>query len=98
MVYPAVMGTIRWRMPVPGEPSAKLLDGLNVADAAEAMEQPDHLQLRQGLSELRLVVFGPTAAGQAIKVLLWTVDSPFVGRLQAAAAMDAEDIEMWTGR
>jgi hypothetical protein len=84
-------------MPAPEEPPARLLD-VTVAEVAEAMEAPLHLQLRHRVDQDVLTVFSVTADRRAVGVLLFRNDDSFVWRVARARPLSAAEFEIWLGR
>jgi hypothetical protein len=95
--YDVVVSELRWRMPAAGEPAARLLD-VTVAEVAEALEAPPHLQLRQRIDHDVLAVYSVTADRRAIGVLLVRNDDSFVWRVARAKPLSAVEFEIWLGR
>jgi hypothetical protein len=91
------MGPLLWRMPGDAEPAARL-SGVTVAEVAEALEAPPHLQLRQRVDKDVLAIFSVTAGRRSPAVLLYRHDDSFVWLVAVAKPQTAAEFETWLGR
>jgi hypothetical protein len=91
------MAPLLWRMPRDTEKRARLLD-VSVAEIAEALEAPPHLQPHHRVDKDVLAVYSVTADRRAIAVLLYRHDDSFVWRVAAAKPQTTAEFETWLER
>jgi hypothetical protein len=91
------MGPLLWRMPGDAELPARVLN-VTVAEIAEALEAPPHLQLHHRVDKDVLAVYSVTAEHRAIAVLLYRHDDSFVWRVAVAKPQTTAEFETWLER
>jgi hypothetical protein len=91
------VAVLLWRLPVAGEPSARLID-VSVAEVAEALEAALRDQLHVRIDKDVLAVYSVTAERRVLGVFLFRHDDSFVWRVARAKPMSGTEFETWLGR
>jgi hypothetical protein len=95
--YTVRVAVLLWRLPVAGEPSARLID-VSVAEVAEALEAALRDQLHVRIDKDVLAVYSVTADRRVLGVFLFRHDDSFVWRVARAKPMSGTEFETWLGR